>query len=307
MTSSPLAVPNSAATTASTVTLFLMTQKGYQILVYILENFGTSLIEQVIGAPDKALVKDYYQEIRQLCEKFGIRFYNRTDTNIRVTGAFSLAISWRWLIKSDSQLIVLHDSILPRYRGFAPLVNCLINGEEEIGVTGLYADEEFDRGDVIYTARHPVKYPLTIAQAIEFSLCCYKEVIKYILTIISANKIPSASPQDEQHATYSLWRDEADYRLDWSLDSHRLQRTVDALGWPYQGARTLLDGEIAFVIAAEVLEDVVIENRSPGKVLFMMEKGPVIVCRSGLLLLTDLRNQQGESLLPLKKFRVRFT
>jgi methionyl-tRNA formyltransferase len=51
---------------------------------------------------------------------------------------FNIAISWRWMLKV-SNLIVIHDSLLPKYRGFSPLVNMLINGEDTLGVTVLFA------------------------------------------------------------------------------------------------------------------------------------------------------------------------
>ncbi len=69
----------------------------------------------------------------------------------------------------------------------------------------------------------------------------------------------------EAAATYSLWRDEADYRIDWHRDSTYLRRFVDALGVPYRGASTLLGGQLCRVLAAEAAPDVVIENRAPGK------------------------------------------
>jgi methionyl-tRNA formyltransferase len=54
------------------------------------------------------------------------------------------------------------------------------------------------------------------------------------------------------------------------------------------------------------MEDVKIENRSPGKVIFIEDKLPVIVCGKGLLMLVDVRDEHGESVLPLKYFRSRF-
>ena len=53
------------------------------------------------------------------------------------------------MIRDKSKLIVFHDSVLPKLRGFNPLVTSLINGYEEIGVTVLYGTEDFDRGEII--------------------------------------------------------------------------------------------------------------------------------------------------------------
>ena len=88
--------------------------------------------------------------------------------------------------------------------------------------------------------------------------------------------------------------------------SATIRRFVDALGWPYQGASTLLNGQLHRMLAAEPKPDVRIENRMPGKVLFVRAGQPVVVCGTGLLRLTALRTSAGGEALPLARFRSRF-
>jgi methionyl-tRNA formyltransferase len=282
-----------------------MTEKGYRVLSYLLAHYDKALIAQVVGARDKNLAQDFYEEIQALCAQEGIRFYNRSQS-LLVASDFSLAVSWRWLIKEAATLIVLHDSLLPRYRGFAPLVNALINGEPVIGVTALFANAEFDRGDIVTQAARPVPYPIKIAQAIELSVECYLEVVGYVLQQLSQGQALEATAQREEEATYSLWRDDEDYAVDWSQSSGYLKRFVDAVGWPYRGASTRVNGQLCRVVEAEVVPDVFIENRTAGKVLFMNEGQPVVVCGTGLLRVTDLRNEANQQVLPLTQFRTRF-
>jgi methionyl-tRNA formyltransferase len=290
---------------AERITLYLMTEKGYRVLEHIVRYLDTSIVAQVVSARDKNLAHDYYDEIVALCKKANISCVNRLAAQ-RDIAPIALAISWRWLINEPaSKLIVMHDSLLPRYRGFAPLVNCLINGESKIGVTALYADKEFDRGDILAQSHRLVTYPFTIAAAIQLVLECYIELLEKLWQSLSLASLPVAVPQDDLSATYSLWRDDEDYLLDWQLDAFRLRRTVDALGWPYRGAAIKLDNTLLRVLEAEELPDVVIENRTPGKVLFSDTKGPVIVCGTGLLRLIDVVTEQGESALPLPRFRAR--
>jgi methionyl-tRNA formyltransferase len=71
-----------------------------------------------------------------------------------------MAVSWRWLIDHPAeQLIVFHDSLLPRYRGFEPLVTSLVNGETRIGVAALFGASEFDTGDVIVQSATASRIP----------------------------------------------------------------------------------------------------------------------------------------------------
>ena len=287
------------------LTLFLMTEKGYRVLQYIVAHLDSSVVALVVGAPDLNLAQDFFIEIRDLCAQAGIPFQRRDAPRASPT-AYALAVSWRWLITDAGTLIVLHDSLLPRYRGFAPLVSCLINGEPAVGVTALYATAEFDQGPILGQASRPVQYPLRIAEAVQLAVACYLELITQLWPGLRAGQLPAGTPQREADATYSLWRDEQDYRIDWRADGATIRRFVDALGWPYQGASTLLNGQLHRVLAVEPEPDVRIENRTPGKVLFVRAGQPVVVCGTGLLRLTALRTSAGGEALPLARFRSRF-
>ena len=123
------------------ITLFIMNKKGYSVLENIINKIGNQIIDKVISYTDSNVIKDYYSEINELCRKHGIKFYNKNE-QVVINTEYSFAIGWRWIIRNSHNLIVLHDSILPKYRGFAPLVNALINGEEELGVTALFASSD---------------------------------------------------------------------------------------------------------------------------------------------------------------------
>ena len=115
-------------------------------------------------------------------------------------------------------------------------------------------------------------------------------------------------PQDEVLASYSLWRDEYDYFIDWSMSAEEIRRFVDAVGSPYLGATAFLKGEIVRILNVEQVKDVFVENRTNcvGKIIFIRDSCPVIVCGSGLLKITDLRQSNGKSLIGLIQFRSKF-
>ncbi|MBH8557647.1 hypothetical protein I7X13_06285 [Hymenobacter sp. BT442] len=287
------------------ITLFLMTEKGYRVLQHIVTHLDFSVVALVVSTPDPHLVNDFFVDIKDLCAEFGIPFQSRATPRTAPT-AYALAVSWRWLITDATTLIVLHDSLLPRYRGFAPLVNCLINGEPTIGVTALYGGTEYDEGPILGQAARSVHYPMRIADAIQLAVECYLELVTQLWNGLRTGKLPPGQRQLEADATYSLWRDEQDYRIDWQTDSAAISRFVDALGWPYQGASTLLNGQLLRVLAATPEADVHIENRTPGKVIFVRDGQPVVVCGTGLIRLTALRTHDGNDAMPLSQFRSRF-
>ena len=288
------------------ITLFLMSRKGYKVLETLGGEFRR-LIDFVVTARDRNVQDDYCAEIQELCRNFGIPAFDRRE-KFEVTSRYAVAVSWRWLIDAgETGLIVFHDSLLPRYRGFNPLVSYLINGETQIGVTALFATEEYDRGDILGQAASEVSYPLKIADAIEVVSDNYAELAREIAARIAAGEALAGQAQDEALASYSLWRDEEDYRVDWTKSAQEIKRFVDALGFPYKGASTLVGGKLARIFEVEEVDDVVIENRVPGKVIFSRESLPVVVCGRGLTRIISLVDDEtGESLIPISSFRTRF-
>ncbi len=196
----------------------------------------------VIGR-DKNVQNDFSAEIRTLCELHKVRFDFREDAT-SVTSPRTLAISWRWLVDlPNGRLIVLHDSLLPKYRGFAPLISQLVNGDGEIGVTAITAAEEFDQGEIISQRSRKIKYPTKIRDAIETVSHLYGDIVCELLEQINTGETLISTPQDEAAATYSLWRDEQDYLISWNDSAARIRRFVDAVGYPFQGASTYLNGK----------------------------------------------------------------
>ncbi|MCY7421205.1 MAG: hypothetical protein LH478_05610 [Chitinophagaceae bacterium] len=282
-----------------------MTKKGYEVLNFLVNNGFTNHIAAVISSNDRNVVKDYYDEIKVLCTKAGIKFANRTENIGNINCELSVAISWRWLI-NENELIVFHDSILPKYRGFSPLVNMLINGEQNIGVTALFANEEYDKGDIISQSVQKIKYPITIEKAIEQITKNYIELASHIFQAVSKNEKIVGKKQLDENASYSLWRDEKDYFIDWTGDSAGIKRFVDAVGFPFKGASTTCDGKSIKILSVIEQHDVTIENRLPGKVIFLKQGKPVVVCGSGLILIGEMRLAESNELFQIKKFRTRF-
>jgi methionyl-tRNA formyltransferase len=291
---------------SSRITLFLMTYKGWAVLNELLPRYRNQ-IECVITDVDKNVLNDYCLEIRELCAHHSIPCFMRCDMN-PITSAFALSISWRWILRLDNtRLIILHDSLLPRYRGFNPLVSYLINGEDHIGVSALYAAESFDRGEIIAQERSTITYPIKIQQAIEISVSLYIKLAIKIFDAIANGQAIEAQPQDESKASYSLWRDEEDYRITWNTTSNQIKRFIDAVGFPYKGASAMMGDERVRILECEEVQDIAIENRTPGKVFHIHENVPVVVCGKGLLKLIDVRlDSTLETILPLKKIRTRF-
>ena len=250
---------------------------------------------------------DHFDEISSLCRRHAIKLYDRSE-HIRENFDVSFAVGWRWMIPDSSRLIVFHDSILPKYRGFAPLVSMLIRGEERVGVTALFASQDYDSGDIIDQQTIRITYPIKISEAIDKVSDLYELVLSRTVGRIVSGAELQRIPQDKSAATFSLWRDELDYEIDWHVGSDELKRFVDAVGHPYSGAKTKLRGAWVRILDVQIVTDVEVECRKAhlGKVIFMDGGCPTVVCGRGLVKLVNVIDENGNLLIGNIPFRTRF-
>lgn len=291
------------------ILIFSLGEKGFSVIKALAESENVSSIYCVIGQ-DNGVDDDCSSKLALFCNQHAIRYSLRKDvTYSEHEYDLFLAIGWRWIIHDVPQekLIIFHDSLLPRYRGFAPLVNSLINQESVTGVTALLGAEEYDKGNILLQKSLNIIYPTNIEREIHRISFVYADLVVELFAKLNNGMINLIGyPQNEKEATYSLWRDEDDYRIDWNDDAINIEHFITCVSRPYMGASTLLNGSVVRVAKARTMADVNIENRSPGKVIFVEANLPVIVCGTGLLQLLDVVNELGESVLPLKQFRSRF-
>lgn len=259
---------------------------------------GAVFIENVLARglrPHKIISYDQpddyslsFSKISELAQQHGIAFVD--EKRPALSGHdLSFLVGWQFLVASPgAHTIVFHDSLLPRYRGFAPTVGALINGDSEIGVTAIKPNEGIDEGDVVAQKSVPISYPITIARALEIQAKSMAELAIDIHADWLRGSL-SATKQNDDVATYSIWRDELDHIVDWSWPAGKILRLIHAVGSPYSGARTFVDGNEIVIDDAAVVDDLRFEQRDCGKVWKLDAGRPVVVCGEGLLRLDAVR------------------
>ncbi len=203
-------------------------------------------------------------------------------------------VGWQHLLPQITpSTVVFHDSMLPRYRGFAPTATALINGDPEIGVTALQPNENVDEGPIIAQRSLSISYPIKIETALTLQAGLMKDLAIDIVDRWRRNQL-SATPQQEDSATYSIWRDAADYEIDWSSDAQAIERFVNAVGFPYPGARTTVGGtEIVRIFDITVLPEMHFEIRDAGKIWKLDNGKPIVVCGVGMVRIDKWRRENG--------------
>jgi methionyl-tRNA formyltransferase len=139
-----------------------------------------------------------------------------------------------------------HASLLPKYRGRAPVNWAIINGERDTGNTMFFIDEGVDTGDIIDQRPIPIEDDDDCATLYEKVAAAAIEMLLVHLPALKAGRAPR-SPQDEFAATVMPRRRPEDGRIDWGRDAHSLFNWVRALTHPYPGAFTHQNGRRLFV------------------------------------------------------------
>ncbi len=158
----------------------------------------------------------------------------------------------------------LHGSLLPRYRGRAPLNWVLVNGETETGVTLHKMVHRADAGDIVAQYNIPID-PSDDALRLHKKLTrTARELLTEQLPLIKNGRL-TLTPQDESKATYVGRRTPEDGRLDWNRSADELHNLVRAVGEPWPGAFSF-SGTTRFIVwKSRVRQD--LPSAVPGKVL----------------------------------------
>lgn len=229
---------------------------------------------------------DVVEEIRRLSRERGATCLVGERPSITdFSGELIFAAGWQFLVgESSGRFVVLHDSLLPKYRGFSPTVAALINGETTIGVSAILPKNGIDDGPLIAQSSVDIEYPITIAVAFELLRNAYLSVFNEVHQVYSADRTWHPIEQDETKATFSVWRDKFDYAIDWQMDASKLCRFVHALSDPYEGAVTAtFDGQLFRAIDAREVPAMPLIDAEPGKVIAINEEWATVVCGGGCI------------------------
>ncbi|MEK3884412.1 methionyl-tRNA formyltransferase [Paenibacillus sp. PL2-23] len=197
--------------------------------------------------------------------------------------------------------INVHGSLLPKYRGGAPIQRSIMQGESETGVTIMYMAEGLDTGDMISRVALPILDEDTSGTMFEkLSLAGAKLLGETLPSIIDGTA--QAVPQREEEATYApnLTRD--DERIDWGRPARALFNQVRGLS-PMAGAFTSLGGEVFKVWACEAPAAGGAGGalQEPGTILSADASGIVVQTGDGRLVLKDVQ-PAGKRVMPVSEW-----
>jgi methionyl-tRNA formyltransferase len=218
---------------------------------------------------------------------------------IRSVGADAMIVAAYGLILPQAVLdmprlgcINIHASLLPRWRGAAPIHRALLAGDSETGVCIMQMDAGLDTGPVLLRASLPIAADETAATLHDR----LAELGARLIVEALAQPLPQPCPQAAAGATYAAKIDKAEAPLDWRLPALQLARQVRAFN-PFPGAAARLPGMALKVWRAEPEAAAeTTESAAPGTVLAADRQGIVVACGDGALRLTELQKAGGKRL-----------
>ncbi|RUA00409.1 MAG: methionyl-tRNA formyltransferase [Deltaproteobacteria bacterium] len=188
--------------------------------------------------------------------------------------------------------INLHASLLPKYRGAAPIQWPIINGDRETGVTTMRLDTGIDTGDILLCTRTPIQPNDTAATLHDRLAGMGAELLVRTLNRLAAGEI-EATPQDNRQATYAPLLNKKDGQIDWHQSASAIERRVRGMTpWPgtytFQGSRRLK------ILRAAVIDAT--PNAPPGTVVKGFADELRVATGDGILTIVELQGASGKRL-----------
>lgn len=286
---------------------------GHRTLQALLDSEHDVVTVVTHPKSEHAYEKIWSDSVADLAEKHGIPVItrNRPDDELvdrlkEVAPDIIVANNWRtWMPPEIYNLPVhgtlnIHDSLLPAYAGFSPLIWALVNGEPEVGVTAHLMDEELDAGDIVIQRSVAVGPTDTTTDLFHRTVDLIAPVTTEALGLIASGQT-EFTRQDRSKASFFHKRAEEDIRIDWTWPAQDLERLIRAQSAPYPSAFTFHKGQ-----RLEIVSAVVSEGRyggTPGRIFYREGDGVVIVAgadartgRNHGLAITRVRTGDGREL-----------
>jgi methionyl-tRNA formyltransferase len=215
---------------------------------------------------------------------------NDTNADVMIVAAYGLIIPTVILNKPRFGCYNIHASILPRWRGAAPIHRSLLAGDTETGVTIMEVVPALDAGAMVSVGVVPITEHDT-TQTLHDALSEKGAALMVVaMAELEKNGALSAIPQDESLVTYAHKLEKSEAAIDWQKNAIEISRQVRGFN-PFPVAQSLLKGEICRIWMATAKAG----KAQPGQIVDVHD-GILVGCGEGLLHITELQAPGGKRL-----------
>ncbi len=228
-----------------------------------------------------------YQPAKVRTEEF-LLTASEINPDVIVVAAFGQILPKALLDLPEKGCINVHASLLPKYRGSAPIQYCVIDGEKETGITIMHMDVGIDTGDIILQEKLPIAPDETGGSLFDKLAKLGGEALVEALGRIE-NKTALRIAQDDSKANYVKPISKEMGNLDFTMPAQRLERLIRGLN-PWPSAYTFLEGKTLKIWKAEVYEEAgTAQSAAYGEVIEVCKDGICVKTGEGVLLIRELQ------------------
>jgi methionyl-tRNA formyltransferase len=288
---------------------------GYECLDFLI-GAGAEIVAVVTHEDDPA-EEIWFRSVTELARRHGLPLYTPKDPNtddvvdlIRRAGPeIIFSFYYRRLLAKELLALPwlgafnLHGSLLPRYRGRAPVNWAIVNGETETGVTLHYMVERADAGDIVAQQKVAIDHADTALTLYRKLTGAARELLEKIYPEIIAGQAPRI-PQAARLATKFAGRRAEDGKIDWQKPATAIYNLIRAVTHPYPGAFTFYREKKLFVWRAGVDGGEAL-GAAPGTLLAIEKGSGVRIATGAGALLLERLQIEGEEELPADQFAER--
>ena len=222
------------------------------------------------------------------------------QADVMVVAAYGLILP-QWVLDMPAKgCLNIHASLLPRWRGAAPIHRAIEAGDAETGVTIMQMDAGLDTGDMLLVEKTPIAPTDTTAVLHDCLADLGGRMIVEALELAACGGLQPV-PQPAEGVTYAHKIEKAESEIDWSLPAHVIGQRIRAFD-PFPGASTALQGEAIKVWGYEIDSCSRLSNERCGQILASGPEGVTVACgEGGALRLTTLQRAGGKR-LPVADF-----
>lgn len=190
--------------------------------------------------------------------------------------------------------INVHGSLLPKYRGAAPMQWSIIDGEKVTGITTIYMAKGLDSGDMLLKAEVEITDEDTFATIHDKMAVTGANLLLDTLDQLEAGTLERI-PQDHDAATYAPMITKETGHIDWSKNRQDIINLIRGLN-PVPAAYTIYEEEVLKIFGA-ALSDVQADSAANGEIVAVVKKGFVVKCGDGCLLITEVQARGGKRMM----------
>ncbi|HOE56756.1 MAG TPA: methionyl-tRNA formyltransferase [Bacillota bacterium] len=208
------------------------------------------------------------------------------EPDVIIVVAFGQILSREILSIPPLGCINVHASLLPKYRGAAPINWCIINGEKTTGVTTIYMDEGLDTGDIIIRKEIAIGENETAGELHDRMSELGASALSDTLKLLMEGKA-GRFPQNDSEASYAPIMNKALGRINWAKSAEEIRNLIRGT-YPWPGAFSSYNGKIFKIFKSTTLKDEV-WNEDHGLIRRVERDGIVVGCGTGSLRIEELQ------------------